>query len=172
VTIKATVDGVDYSVDTVLSTALVEWTPDRAVTCLRMTRNGVGSTTRGCVCDGAKRLERTAHRGVSGHRGAEGGGVVDPGRGDPANTVPANFTATVKLVFGDRHQRHLLAVVQPAAAGAVVANAEISASGYVSVQLSRCATADVATESAALGADALAATRYPQTIIPMGAEHG
>lgn len=166
VVLKARVSSTDYALDTVLSTNVHEWTPERAVVHLRM-RNASQS---GTTCD----VYLTMQRGWLGPRfeiypasGQVAKVSVDPTGAISANNFPTSFTANVN--YGSLTATHgvPMAVVQHAATSATVGGAvETAGTGYVSLHISRCATGDVATARAALGQDVLAATTYPQTIVP------
>lgn len=167
VTIKARISSTDYTLDTVLATTVHEWTPDRAVVKFTMHR----AAQTGTRCD----VFVTMQRGWRGPRievypSTSGQTVkisIDPTGTLNSTTLPASFTAAVNYGSITATSHGLaVAVVQHAATTATVGGArEIAGAGYVSAHIERCATADVATASAALGADVLAGTTYPQTIV-------
>ena len=166
VVLKARISSTDYALDTVLSTTVHEWTPERGVVHLRMSNGATAGTT----CD----VYLTMQRGWLGPRfevypasGQVAKVSIDPTGTIGANTVPTTFTASVNSGAITATHGVPVAVVQHAATSATVSGAvEVAGTGYVSAHISRCATGDVATAHPALGADVLAGTTYPHTVVP------
>lgn len=158
-----------HILDTVESIGVHEWTPERAVVRV-IARDASVAGTR-CT------IFITLQRGWTGPRveayGATGQNVrvySFGGETKANNTIPSTFTGSVnygKVEHTSAGDAILTAVVQHAATTLVTGtNLIVTGSGYVSAHLGRSAVADGATEAAALGADVLAGTLYPQTIVP------
>lgn len=165
--VRARVSSTDYTLDTILSVGVHEWTPDRGVVRLVMEKSGQDGTR----CD----VYLTLQRGWLGPRievypstsGQTVKVALDPAGSISVSDMPSSHTSSANHGYTAATHGVVAAVVQPSAGWAPVAGGyELAAAGYVSVHLSRCAPADVSTARAALGALVLSDARYPQTIVP------
>lgn len=161
-------DGTAGQLDSVSSTSIHEWTPERAV----VRRVWHDDSATGSRCE----VFVTVQRGWLGPRVEAYAGSgwtpsvrIFPTGGVSSNNVPSTFTSSVNSgSIVSPTNGLLVAVVQHAAtSGAVTGGVEVvGASQYVSVHLSRSATGDVSSAHPVLGADVLAGTAYPQAIVP------
>lgn len=154
------------ALNTVMSRSVIEWTPDRVV--VRLVAHA--ASTPGSRAE----VFVTLQRGWLGPRldvyvqhlaGAQV--AVLPVGGVSANTVPASFAAAVNSgAVTSPTDGITVAVTHPGVTSiAVTGGVAVVQTDAVSVRLERCPTADVAAAHPVLGADVLAATQYPQTIV-------
>lgn len=162
--LRPRIDGIP--IDTILSRSVVEWAPDRAV--VRLV--GHVAATPGTRTEALVTLQR----GWLGPRievytpaaiwAAVG---ILPAGGVSANNVPFTFVAAVNSgsITSPNHGI-TVAVIDPSVAStSIPGGVEIAMPGVAAVRVERCPVADVSAAHPALGADTLAATQYPQTIV-------
>lgn len=162
--LRARFDGT--AIDTILSRSLVEWTPDRVV--VRII--GHVAATPGTRTE----VLITLQRGWLGPRievytpSAIWASVgILPVGGVSTNTVPLSFASAVNSgALTSPNHGITVAVVLPATTStAITGGIAVAMPGLASVRVERCPVADVATAHPVLGADTIAATQYPQTIV-------